>query len=362
MQTVLVTGDQTVRQEAEQNKITVDKSLGSVVLNKELISSSLCSVNETIDGLSYAPAKFICNEKLLTDIDALKGYIFLRYINLGFNRLTNLKPLYNLTNLIVLRAAYNEIEEFPCGNWPTLTHLDLSHNRIKKLSTINYPRLMVLFLDYNQIRRLTTDTDGLCYLNDQSVPKLHTLGLSHNLIEIEDNGTEDNPSHITIGLEVKTLKALFLGYNRIISFGNYNLKNENSENSSTELSISSVAKVQAYCKYNSMIGYLPNLSVLHIRSCGLVNLDGITIECFPKLQYLNVRENQIGSLEEIKKLTGFSHLRTLILADNPVYDTKDYRLEVRVSLLSLRRLDKDVYTAEENEEADELATQRMQAT
>nr|CAH8873902.1 unnamed protein product [Trichobilharzia regenti] len=288
MQTVQLTGDQTLRQEDEQNKIAVDKSLGSVVLNKELISSGLCCINETIDGLSYAPAKFICNEKLLTDIDALKGYIFLRYINLGFNRLTNLKPLYNLTNLIVLRAAYNEIEEFPCGNWPTLTHLDLSHNRIKKLSTINYPRLMVLSLDHNQIRRLTTDIDGLYYLNDQSVPKLHTLGLSHNLIEIEDN-----PSNITIGLELKNLKALFLGYNRIISFGNYNLKNENLENASTELSISSVAKVQAYCKYNSMIGYLPNLSVLHIRSCGLVNLDGITIESFPKLQYLNVRQSSL---------------------------------------------------------------------
>ncbi|VDP59309.1 unnamed protein product [Schistosoma curassoni] len=78
--------------------------------------------------------------------------------------------------------------------------------------------------------------------------------------------------------------------------------------------------------------------------------------------YLLHRENQIGSLEEIKKLSNLQCLRTVILTDNPVYDVKDYRLEVRVCLVNLRRLDKDIYTMEENEEADELAIQRMQPT
>ncbi|CAH8668285.1 unnamed protein product [Heterobilharzia americana] len=226
MQTIQATGDQTIQSEPYHNEGISEKSVESTALNKEIISSSLCCVSETIDGLSYAPTKFICNDKLLTNIDALKGYVFLRYINLGFNHLTNLKALSDLFNLIVLRAAYNEIEEFPCGNWPSLTHLDLRHNRIKKLTTVNYPRLMVLFLDNNQIRRLTNHTDGSCYFNNQSTPKLHTLGLSHNLIEIEDTATDGPRANITIGLELKNLKALFLGYNRIVSFGNYNLKSE----------------------------------------------------------------------------------------------------------------------------------------
>ncbi|KAK4474876.1 hypothetical protein MN116_001988 [Schistosoma mekongi] len=359
MQTTQPLEGQILQTEFHQDKCVTEELSRTVTLDKEIISQSLCYVNETIDGLSYAPAKFICNDKMLTDINALRGFIFLRYINIGFNRLTNLRPLYGLINLIVLRAAYNEIEEFPCGNWPTLAHLDLSHNCIKELTTVNYPRLLVLLLDNNQLRRLTNQTDGLCCLNDHSVPKLHTLGLSHNLIETEDNITNDSNINITsIGLELKSLKALYLGFNKLISCGNYKLKGENLQ---TELIKYPTDKIQQNYNYNSLIGYLPNLSVLHIRSTGLLNLDGITPECLPGLEYLNLRENQIGSLEEIKKLSSFQSLRTLILTDNPVYDVKDYRLEVRVLLLNLRRLDKDVYTTEENEEADELAMQRMQA-
>ncbi|TNN16965.1 Leucine-rich repeat-containing protein [Schistosoma japonicum] len=359
MQTIQPLEGQILQKELHQDKRLTEELSKTVTLDIDIINSSLCYVNETIDGLSYAPAKFICNDKMLTDISALKGFIFLRYINIGFNRLTNLRPLYGLINLIVLRAAHNEIEEFPCGNWPTLAHLDLSHNCIKKLTTVNYPRLLVLLLDNNQLRTLTNQTDGLCCLNDHSVPKLHTLGLSHNLIETEDNITNDSNIIITsIGLELKSLKALYLGFNKLISCGNYKLKGENLQ---TELTKYSTDKIQNY-SYNSLIGYLPNLSVLNIRSTGLLNLDGITPECLPGIEYLNLRENQIGSLEEIKKLSSFQSLRTVILTDNPVCDVKDYRLEVRVSLLNLRRLDKDVYTTEENEEADDLAMQRMQAT
>ncbi|CAH8646165.1 unnamed protein product [Schistosoma intercalatum] len=362
MQTIQPTENQTPRIELDQSNGVTEKSSESVSLNKEIISSSLCYVNETIDGLSYAPAKFICNDRLLTNIDALKGFIFLRYINVGFNRITNLRALYGLNNLIVLRASYNEIEEFPCGNWPTLTHLDLRNNCIKRLTTVNFPRLLVLFLDNNQLRSLTSQTDGSCYLNDYSVPKLHTLGLSHNLLEVEDTTITDSNINIAIGLELKNLKALYLGYNKLISFGNYKLKNGNVQSLPNELKYTTNDQKKQIYNYNSLIGYLPNLSVLHIRSSGLINLDGITPECLPRLEYLNVRENQIGSLEEIKKLSNLQCLRTVILTDNPVYDVKDYRLEVRVCLVSLRRLDKDIYTMEENEEADELAIQRMQPT
>lgn len=47
-------------------------------------------------------------------------------------------------------------------------------------------------------------------------------------------------------------------------------------------------------------------------------------------------------------------------AENPIYEMKDYRLEMRVTVPSLRRLDKEVYTAQENEEADLLLEQQKQ--
>ncbi|RTG80445.1 uncharacterized protein DC041_0008166 [Schistosoma bovis] len=151
------------------------------------------------------------------------------------------------------------------------------------------PQLNLFAMTDNQLRSLTSQTDGSCYLNDYSVPKLHTLGLSHNLLEVEDATITDSNINIAIGLELKNLKALYLGYNKLISFGNYKLKNGNVQNLPNELKYTTNDQKGQIYNYNSLIGYLPNLSVLHIRSSGLINLDGITPECLPRLEYLNVR-------------------------------------------------------------------------
>ncbi|VDP75166.1 unnamed protein product [Schistosoma mattheei] len=191
---------------------------------------------------------------------------------------------------------------------PPVNSLNSSHSDDNVLSSVNAisefrlpaygaKNLMIWFAQIdalfiardNQLRSLTSQTDGSCYLNDYSVPKLHTLGLSHNLLEVEDTTITHSNINIAIGLELKNLKALYLGYNKLISFGNYKLKNGNVQNLPNELKYTTNDQKGQTYNYNSLIGYLPNLSVLHIRSSGLINLDGITPECLPRLEYLNVR-------------------------------------------------------------------------
>lgn len=52
--------------------------------------------------------------------------------------------------------------------------------------------------------------------------------------------------------------------------------------------------------------------------------------------------------------TADRHLFLLVPLENPVADDDDYRIEVLISLRRLERLDKDGYTEDERQEAEEV--------
>ncbi|KAA3675197.1 uncharacterized protein DEA37_0007641 [Paragonimus westermani] len=347
-------------------------------------------------------------EKFLTDVTPLQKFIFLRYINIAFNELKNLVPLENLHNLLVLNASYNQITEFPVGNWPALTHLYLDHNRITELREVHMPRLQLLSLNNNHLTKLFNTLNGEPVLNGRDLPELHTLELAHNKLYLLDKASPDDlGAPVSLRIQLPKLKALFLNHNALTSLATYKLcpktrfvnmldelptveddaddvfhkehnaakppetdaapPEENNQGESTEiappLEEQVVGEEEEFIwireENGSALGDLPQLSVLSLRSNGLLDLDGLTYKAVPKLQYLNLRENAIGLLDEVNKLAAFPRLQTLILLENPIYNLKDYRLEMRINLQTLRRLDKDTYTPEENDEADKIAEERQ---
>ncbi|XP_028515707.1 leucine-rich repeat-containing protein 23, partial [Exaiptasia diaphana] len=72
------------------------------------------------------------------------------------------------------------------------------------------------------------------------------------------------------------------------------------------------------------------------------------------LQYLNMRGNSVSDIKEVNKLKCLPLLRALVLMENPVSDEDDYRIEVLITLRRLERLDKDEYTDDERQEAEEV--------
>ena len=67
------------------------------------------------------------------------------------------------------------------------------------------------------------------------------------------------------------------------------------------------------------------------------------------------RGSKISSLKsEIKKLKCLPMLRGLILKDSPVAKEEEYRIEIIMNLRNLERLDKDIFTDEERQEAQEV--------
>ena len=67
------------------------------------------------------------------------------------------------------------------------------------------------------------------------------------------------------------------------------------------------------------------------------------------------RGTRISALKpEIKKIKCLPMLRGLILRESPVSKEEEYRIEVIMNIRNLERLDKDMFTDEERQEAQEV--------
>ncbi|KAL7059743.1 hypothetical protein AAHC03_013825 [Spirometra sp. Aus1] len=110
----------------------------------------------------------------------------------------------------------------------------------------------------------------------------------------------------------------------------------------------------------SRMGLVPGLVVLHLRKNGIKHLHGFTAVCFASLEYLNLRDNEIESVKDLKPLSELPKLRCLVLTDNPIQRVPNYRMETLMTVLTLRRLDKDNFSPEEVVEAKLAADRRRQ--
>lgn len=90
------------------------------------------------------------------------------------------------------------------------------------------------------------------------------------------------------------------------------------------------------------------------------------IEIFPdlpKLEYLNLRETKIASIEEVKKLELTENLKELNMLGTPLADELADGIKKEFILLlpeiDLEKVNKDPVTQEDHKEAEELQQERI---
>lgn len=96
---------------------------------------------------------------------------------------------------------------------------------------------------------------------------------------------------------------------------------------------------------------LVNLTRLHLRDNKITKLDGFT-EDLRDLSYINLRANTVTTIEQLDKLACLPALASLVLTDCPITTVSNYRLEAIIRLPKLVKLDKDVISDEERDEAE----------
>ncbi|KAG8002636.1 Leucine-rich repeat-containing protein 23, partial [Nibea albiflora] len=192
--------------------------------------------------------------------------------------------------------------EQPFAHLTYLQWLSVAVNRLTGLDGLVGPALESLNLSGNSIERVNGLQSG-CFAN------LVTLELRGNRLDTTD------------GINLPNLQRLYLAQNSI--------------------------------KRLEGLGRLERLTTLHLRDNQLDTLDGLSsnMKC---LQYLNVRGNVIIEENALQCLGLVSKtLRALVISENPLVETTDYRLSVLMLLPYLERLDKDPVSPEERADAQE---------
>ena len=73
---------------------------------------------------------------------------------------------------------------------------------------------------------------------------------------------------------------------------------------------------------------------------------------------ISYRGNNISNVKEAKKLQVLPMLRAIVMSENPCSEEDEYRLEVLIAIRKIERLDKDEYTDDERQDAQEIYEQR----
>ncbi|CAL8325702.1 unnamed protein product [Merluccius merluccius] len=206
-----------------------------------------------------------------------------------------------------------------------LRFLDVSNNHLADLSPLKLlADLLWLKIDNNAVSSFKDQPLG-------QLPYLQWLSLAGN--QLEDMEGLD-------GTALESLNLIELRGNRLDTTDGIYLPN-----------LRRLYLAQNVIKRLEGLERLERLTTLHLRDNQLETLDGIS-PSMTSLQYLNVRGNLIDSPKALQSLVPLSStLRALVVSENPVAETEEYRLEVLTCLTHLERLDKEPISSEEWAEA-----------
>nr|CAB3263514.1 axonemal leucine-rich repeat protein [Phallusia mammillata] len=296
------------KQEGGEGEAEEEEKLPENSLTQDMIPECLSLLCKIGNGLAHAYVRLDAHERELTDIELLKNFIHVRYVDVSGNLLKDLSPLNNLTHLLSLQANKNNLATAKLDSLPYLQIADFSGNKITTTEGIEHPMLTKLSLNSNLITEISS-------LSPKTLSNLHTLELRGNKLES------------TRGFYLPNLKNLYLAGNLL--------------------------------KQVEDLDKLESLTTLHLRDNQIDKLDGFP-PSLKKLQYINFRGNNITDLKEITKLVNLPFLRALVMNDNPCLEEDGYRIEILIILRRLERLDKEEYSEEERAEAEDIYEQRRQ--
>ncbi|KAM4782541.1 leucine-rich repeat and guanylate kinase domain-containing protein isoform 2-T2 [Cyanocitta cristata] len=264
------------------------------VLDEDTAAEGLHTLGYSAPGTEYVYLHLTLPGRELSDISILSGYIHLQKMELSSNKINDLSCISHMPYLMELNASKNELTTYFNFKPPkNLREVDFSHNRIPKMQDLAaYHSLTKLLLDYNEIEEI------------QGLEKCHSLtqlGLSHNRLTA------------IRGLENLPIRILNLSFNQI-------------EKVTGLKSLKTLQKVDLSCnKINSLQG----------------------LEEHDLLEVINLEDNQVAELSELKWIGDLPLLSVLNLLKNPLQEQGDYWLLAIFTLLQITELDLKKVSVEE---------------
>lgn len=237
----------------------------------EKLQSGLSMVQRVGSRADYAYVMMDCSGKELTALYAtLDQFLHVKYINLSKNAIKDISGLKALKNLVTADLSENEINdanvfESEENDFYYLRTLNLSKNKIKSFKSTSTPHLTSLNISSNEIEKL--DLSGMSDLTNidmrlNKIENIDNIEQAPNVKEIY--AAENSFKGITVFKDMKNLEKLHLRKNQISNFADVNS------------------------------GYLLNV------------------------RYLNLRENLVATLEDLRPIVYLERLNKLSFSSNPV--------------------------------------------
>lgn len=264
------------------------------ILDEETVGRGMSNLGRSADGSQQVYLHTAIPGFSLKDISILANYIHLQKIEMPYNEISDLSPLSNLKYLLILDASHNKISKMLDFTPPkNLQEVDLSYNEIEEMTDLSpHHYLKKLVLDHNKLKEIK----GL-----ENCKRLTALSLAHNKID-KIHGLDDLP-----------IQQLDLSHNHL-------KKIENLES-------------------------LKRLRVINLCGNNIRSLKGL--EEHDLVETIDIEDNEVIDITEIKFVKGLKMLRHLNLLRNPIQELPDYRLCILFRLQNLTSLDRHKVEVEE---------------
>lgn len=281
----------TIQRPPKPHKMKIDKS----TFSNNLSALGVCETGD------YAYLKLSLESLSLESIQGINEFPHLQHVNLSHNKLTVLKPLSSLKNLLTLDISHNSLTQlFDFQSPANLLYVNASHNEIKGLGTVSSNKsIQKLNLDHNLISEITgiEDLANLLYLslNSNKITRISRMPICLQYLDLGNNLiTKINKNFDKLIF----LRSLDLSFNKITSLR------------------------------------------------GLEELES--------LMTLKLQENLIRKVNTLDHLVDLALLTYLDLTGNIVCSKQHYRLRVAFKLPQLASLDGVNVAAEEKIKAENL--------
>ncbi|XP_052090305.1 leucine-rich repeat and guanylate kinase domain-containing protein-like [Mytilus californianus] len=264
------------------------------ILDEETIGRGMSNLGRSADGSQQVYLHTAIPGFSLKDISILANYIHLQKIEMPYNEITDLSPLNDLKYLLILDASHNKISKLLDFSPPkNLQQVDLSYNEIEEMTDLTpHHYLMSLVLDHNKLKEIK----GL-----ENCKRITKLSLAHNKIDKIQ------------GLDNLPIQQLDLSHNHLKKIEN--------------------------------IETLDRLRTINLCGNNIRSLKGL--EDHDLMECIDVEDNEVIDITEIKFVKGLRMLRQLNLLRNPIQELPDYRLCILFRLQNLTQLDRHKVEVEE---------------
>ena len=242
-----------------------------LVLKPGAVSQYLESLMQSEDSDTFFFGEInLQNRRVETLAKSMEECKEVRRCDFSLNNIADINPMKDMQNLVYLNLAKNKVKALTVFTneeyFPKLKWLDVSNNKYVELPAIKLPSLEYLDISYNKIEKVNEGWTGHANLR---------------ILKSIDNKFKNLAPFKTM----PKLEELYLANNQITNLAGWES--------------------------------LPELKKLHLRRNKIEKIEE-EMPPLEKLEYLNIRANKIGAMDQVERLYVFANLSDLSVINNPV--------------------------------------------